>query len=497
MLNGWTKPNNLLLKLEKILPNLSFGRVLKPAGPIKAFLIAIFLGLLIGWLSVFLSTSSFIIILAFLTFAAGFVDAKFGILLLIIALPLSPEIVLTPLPGLVQSSNAGVMLVTLNFGDVVLLAVFLGWLARMCLHHKMSLIRTPLNRLLLLYLLVAVLSLFGAFFTLPLGQFKICLLYLLKLAEVFMVFFIVVNNVKRVGQVEMYLGVFILVAFIVSLVGLIKYFGGYDIAMRAMFDSRMGFGGYLTIFLAINICLLFDKISQEKKILLVFLSFLFLFCLVLTQKRAVYLGLAGAIVFLGIYKDRRILKYALFSLPLILILGYQSFLSVFRETFTVAAGGVTRIGLTSYPWYIKFLEGIPISISIIHRFLRWGTSLQAFFSNPLLGSGFWSSSFKGFGLAHNIYLQVLAEMGLLGLLILFLVIRTVIRESFRLFKTENNILIRNFACGFLAGFVGILIQGFFEQSLYIFQMMANVWVMVGLIMIVRIFQKRERSYFLS
>lgn len=106
----------------------------------------------------------------------------------------------------------------------------------------------------------------------------------------------------------------------------------------------------------------------------------------------------------------------------------------------------------------------------------WGVALQIIQDNPVLGSGLesfgvaftkydtWSGQFR-VEQAHNDYLQILADTGVLGLICIIAFIILLFKQSLKIINETSDQFRRNVAIGSLAGCFGILIHSFFDFPL--------------------------------
>ena len=120
-------------------------------------------------------------------------------------------------------------------------------------------------------------------------------------------------------------------------------------------------------------------------------------------------------------------------------------------------------GFVRSPW-------IQEDESAAMRLLFWGFASSLFLSSPVVGVGY--GNFRALydipGIAsgifdvHNLYLQLLAETGLLGFTAFFFMIVHVIRKCLRALKQQTHDLkaVVNFAA--LAAVVSVLLHGFVD-----------------------------------
>ena len=106
----------------------------------------------------------------------------------------------------------------------------------------------------------------------------------------------------------------------------------------------------------------------------------------------------------------------------------------------------------------------------------WATALKIFGDNPVLGTGLDSfamvftryDTWNGFlrvEQAHNDYLQILTDAGVLGFLCVLAFIILLFRESLQIIAKSSDNFRRNTAVGALAGCFGILVHSLFDFPL--------------------------------
>ena len=135
------------------------------------------------------------------------------------------------------------------------------------------------------------------------------------------------------------------------------------------------------------------------------------------------------------------------------------------------------------------------------RKIFWGEAMQIFEYNPIFGSGLNTYSkissvlyMKGGGYPHNCYLQMAAEIGLVGLLSFLWIIYVVCREVIRTIKKNSATFFRAFLVGLFIGLVAFLIHSFFDTNLYSVQLANFFWLILGVIMAVqKIVQEDSRA----
>ncbi|MEQ1763824.1 MAG: O-antigen ligase family protein [Pyrinomonadaceae bacterium] len=110
------------------------------------------------------------------------------------------------------------------------------------------------------------------------------------------------------------------------------------------------------------------------------------------------------------------------------------------------------------------------------RFHFWSVAWQIFLTNPILGTGFdsFAMAYTRFdtqsGLfrveqAHNDYLQILSDGGIIAFLITLSFIVLLVRKALNRIREESDDLVRTTVIGGFAGCVGILVHSIFDFPL--------------------------------
>ncbi len=76
---------------------------------------------------------------------------------------------------------------------------------------------------------------------------------------------------------------------------------------------------------------------------------------------------------------------------------------------------------------------------------------------------------------HNSFLQMAAELGIIGLTAFILLLASLFRSMFRELKKKRDSLILSVSCGIL----GFLVLSFFDTHLYALQLVSLFWFMMG------------------
>ncbi len=248
----------------------------------------------------------------------------------------------------------------------------------------------------------------------------------------------------------------------------------------------------------IAIALTFSKIfSSRTKLFLMGSSLFLLGVLFLTYSRSAYIGIAVALVLLLFNLKLPALKIRCKKIALIVLGGllfavlmYPPFIffSIYRTPTVVLPVAVKQNLLTNFnatkivdDYRAKIADDPTLSEaerdnllardvssdSLGYRLSFWRAGLQMFKDKPITGHGvgqfrfnyanYSSSKFLVEPDAHNIYIELLAEVGIVGFLLFIAIIVIAFRNLKRTLHSSNQ-LVALFAAGLIAALGGLLVQ---------------------------------------
>jgi len=279
-------------------------------------------------------------------------------------------------------------------------------------------------------------------------------------------------NKQRIKRV---LTVFLASAFLLSVDGIYQWVYGVDFvrgfdltyvegefsAVRATFSHFNNFAGFITVMFLIGLAFLVKIKKFWIKFILVILLALLAINLTLTHSRAglisLLIGLTPFLVFLANRKYR------------------------VKITLAFMLFGVIFVSL---PFSAKILADFILRADA-GRIQIWKAGVSMFLDSPLLGKGLgnFMKYTSDYGLvplyAHNCYLQLLAESGLIGLISFLWFLAEIISRGIKRVITEKNPL-------FLGLFFGLLVylfHAFFDTHLYSFKLSMFFWLIASFVTI--------------
>lgn len=402
-----------------------------------------------------------IFVLAPVIFIITFINTDVALIILIFSMLLSPELKIAEVPA---------RAVVVRIDDILLITVFASWLAKTAINKELGLLRrTPLNPLIIAFILVCILSTGIGILTghvQPLKSF----FYILKYVEYFMLYFLVTNNIRDKKQIKTFIAVFLITCAIICAYTIPQI--GVLYRTTAPFEGETGeantLGGYLVLLFAVCISLFLYSPSRIWRLSSVALACFIIPPLLFTLSRGSYLAFIFMYLTLIILTRKKrllligILILAIFVLPAIL-----------------PSRVTSRIEATFIPGKVYTPLGTRIALddSAVARVESWKNVLKKWKRRPFLGYGV-----TGVGLVDTQYPRVLGETGIIGFLIFIWLMIAIFRHSFHTFNNIEDDWAKGLTLGFLAGFIGLLIHSFSANTFIIVRIMEPFWFLAAAVM---------------
>ena len=405
---------------------------------------------------------SIVVVVSCLIFTLSFINTDAALSILIFSMLLSPEFLLGGVSG---------RSVVLRADDVFLLVIFFGWLAKMAINKDLGLLKaTPLNRPLLAYVLICIVS--SGFGVLQgTNNPKQSFFYLLKYAEYFLLFFMVTNSIHRKGQVRRFTYLMFVTCVLVSIYALAVY--SPTVRATAPFEGRTGepntLAGYLIVIISMAIGIFIYSPSTRQKLMLGgFIGFLAV-PFTLTLSRSGWLSFVPAYLTFIILSGR---KKVLLVLVLVLLLATGPLF------FPKEVVQRYRTIVPSDRKYTVMSGQLPIDESAWLRVKSYENSIAIWAKYPILGLGV-----PGGGSVSDVqYSRVLREVGIVGFLIFIWMLFALFRVGIRTFKDPRlDDFGRGISLGFICALAGLVVMGVGTEVFIIIRIMEPFWFLAAMV----------------
>jgi len=324
-----------------------------------------------------------------------------------------------------------------------------------------------------------------------------------------LLYFITTNNIYHKGQIEHLINAILIIGTLLGIYGILQYQGiDFPFWLKNIGRQRVfGFFGnvnyfaeYLIIPLAIAVPLFFVSKNKMKKLLLLIGILAMGTSLILTFTRGSYLGFGTSLIFMfflfifsggkTFIRDNKKIFIIVF-LMIILIISLFIIPNPLNKPGTIISKIKGRTSVT------QLIQGS----SIKRRIAIWKFTTLIIKDHPLLGSGLGTFKYNSlkyqakffeqgdnralypYGIAdktHNEYLQLWAELGIIGLAIFIWLMITYFNYGIRYLKREKNIQKQGIVIGLMGAVVAVLVDGIFGFPLHLPATIVLFWLALAL-----------------
>lgn len=349
------------------------------------------------------------------------------------------------------------------------------WLARMFLEKRFYFHTTRLWWPLIIFTSITLLSVIGS---IDVG-YSVKNIKKYTFTSVFL-FFTVVNNVEGMRDVKTLLLALMVATGVFSILALIDH-----LMFEPSFGSRLSFhyldrnlnrfSKFYDIVVPINLAMVWVTKNQIKKLIFMCVFMLSLATIFLMQTRASYI-----VIFLGL---------------LVIMFVYRKKLFIFMLAVPLVTAFLMPTNMTSRAKEMVNFESYLRSGGVLHyRIDAWKGALRIISKHPLLGLGVGKSNYGKtarefqdltipYDHAHNTYLQIAVELGLVGLAVFLWLFGSVFYHGFKSYMSlpnmdEKAILIFGIICGIGSLFVHGTVTSFYKNEAFFL-----LWFSVALLFV--------------
>lgn len=375
---------------------------------------------------------------------------------------------------------------------VILFSIFL---VKIINNKKYSLQRTKLDLPIILFSLVLILSLFiSGTKTASLQDFMIFFSYIL-------IFFLITNNLNKKVDFNSFIRLFFIISSLVSIYTIIQYYG-FDPYLSDLYrlSSTIGQKNWISNYLAMIFPIVFSYFLLEKakknKLKYFFLLSILYITLMICQSRGIWISISFTLI-LAIYI---IFKFKLFKIfqenkrwLILLLISFLIITAIYSTDNPLNKSAITvpQRALSTFD------KQDP---SINTRLLIWKTTFEMIKDRPILGFGI--GSFKAnyldyqaeilkddpyyikysvkAGEAHNEYLQIWAELGIIGLGLFLLIFYFFYKTIIDFYNNNKNVKEKIITFGLVMGIICFLIHSLFTFPLHVPVLGITFFAIMGL-----------------
>ena len=387
------------------------------------------------------------------------------------------------------------------FKLLCLLTMIGCWIARMIYEQKILFAKTSLNIPILLFLLCSIIASFHSVNI----QYSLetvlhnCLVY-------FTIFFCMVNTIHSQEQIKRIVKAMLITCGLVCAYGLYGYYTGVAIRherLVATFEYHSRIAKYISLLLPLAVCLLFWYKDVLIRLSLTLLVCICSFSLILTMSRTSWVAIFVTILFIGFATQKKLWMFIGISICVFLVF-------VLPSKFLTHAKTITQVN--------KFFTSQEI---LGERLLCWKASITMIKDHPVFGMGLGKKLFreayqqyggkindtekqlKGetapeqskeikakkkkkigelerLSTAHNIFLHIGVETGIVGLLTFLWLFTTVFYTAIKSWRLSSvgyeKILLMGITASLISIFSHGLTDSFWKKPDALF-----LWYIIGIL----------------
>ena len=340
-----------------------------------------------------------------------------------------------------------------------------------------------------------------------------------KFLEGCFLYYSFVECFERKRHFQFFMGALAASAVLICTSGLSQYLFHYEFVrgmpldnerISSTFRNANDFGAYLIPMVTLTVAFLFHYVFSGGlrlgyKVVLGVLAVLPMVCLGMTYSRSSWLGFFGAIVLAG-FVCRRLVQsvflcvlFLAVFLPLMALQRNVSFISDdskgdkarVQEIINSEQAGHKDTGSV----WTKIVNDCRARAQLftqqfcgMGRAGFWREAAHIIRKFPFFGTGLntYSKIAPGYklswgGYPHNCYLQMAAEIGMIGLVSFFMLMGVLFVRAVKAIVPMRDAFLKSIAAGACAGLFGFLVQSGLDTTLYSVQLANLMWIIMGLI----------------
>ncbi|MBI1883678.1 MAG: O-antigen ligase family protein [Chlamydiae bacterium] len=337
--------------------------------------------------------------------------------------------------------------------EILLVVIIFTWIFRALLERKTLCVEIPFLLPLFFFFISGVLALVHAPFLFK--SFK----ELLNILEYLFLAMIARDQFRSEKKILLLTKIIVYTSLVIGIDGIVQHCFGHDLIhgrvlqpfqeafrLTASFSHPNGLGAYL----AMSFPILLSLIYQERRWIYFPIIPILLMVLALTYSRGAWVSLFFSLILFAWFKNRKMIVAMILLILLSWFILPSSITHRMQDTFNFS------------------------NATIQTRLQTWKGAWDLFLKHPVTGNGLKSFSLllqKGY--VHNCYLQILVEMGALGLLSFLWILGYFFRGLFSCQRKTFNI---GYGCSILA----FTIHSLSDTHLYSIPIATFFWLILGI-----------------
>ncbi|MCK9478141.1 MAG: O-antigen ligase family protein [Firmicutes bacterium] len=330
----------------------------------------------------------------------------------------------------------------------------------------------------LIILLAFIFGLYAIFSLTPQKSIQIWLIYLIFM----MSYFLIKDSANTQDKLFKFAAIIVFSGFFVSLYGIYQRFFGSnighawldeemfgDIALRvySTLENPNVLGEFLLLVIPVCAAILWTRKKLLPRIFYGGVLATMLLCMLFTQSRGCWLGLILAVAVFAALNDKRLVILGLAAIAIMPFVLPSSVIARFTSI------GNVNDSSTSYRLFIWYG-----TINMLRDFGIYGIGLGSDAFNKIYP--FYSYSAVHAPHSHNLYLQLLCETGIVGLLTFIIIVIIALKKMLLGHFVKKDTFPAVLSTAVTAGVLGFMLQGAFDYVWYNYRVFLIFWMMLAI-----------------
>ncbi len=350
---------------------------------------------------------------------------------------------------------------------VGMLLVLIGWIYKLARKKSKGVLRTPLDLPIIIFVIIGFISIFNSSFlkqslTATPGF----------IAGILFGYYLVFSNITDKKFLKKFVLVMVLGGTTTACIGIFQYLIWGTERTSATLANPNVLASYLAMMIPIVFSLLlYESKKSKKKLLLTFSFITMVICLVFTHSRAGWLALVGAMSFLLLIEKKKRLAV---GLTLVIVVAASLLIpSVNARLRTIFDLIVNKERIYGAKSALQMIKDYPLTGIGVNTFYHVYPQYQLPEAREHLVH------------AHNIFLQIGAEIGLFGLVTLLWLLIRVFKIGWETLRRTKNNYLQALTTGLLASLIAFLINQGFDSTWWLERLFIFFWVLLAVLLAAR------------
>lgn len=281
--------------------------------------------------------------------------------------------------------------------------------------------------------------------------------------------------------------------------------------MTPFYNDHTAYGAALAVFLVLNAAFIFmPNIDKSKRIIIIISFVLLCVAMILSACRAAWLSIVAVI---GVFIC--VLLRIKFKYILTIIIAVLTLFFTFKHQIIDVMERNEQDSSSNFVEHIQSITNISTDASNLERINRWSSALRLFEERPFFGWGpgtyqfvyapyqlsmnktIITTNYGDGGNAHSEYIGALAEMGVIGSLIVVMLVIVAVYKGLTVYKKAKNKESKVLVLGATLAIISYFTHGILNNFLDTDKLAIPIWSCLAIIAVIDIYHSGKTNFYES